>query len=78
MAGLGRVVVGYRENDRRRLRLIDTFGIAVTPVRKCAAGCGHLVYFTPSGIAACRDRDAEVICDECKQSLPRDAIILEL
>jgi hypothetical protein len=67
MAGLGRVVVGYRQNDRRRHQLLDQYGITSVAVRNCAADCGYPVYFFSGGIDAVRDRDAEVICDECRQ-----------
>lgn len=66
-SGLGRVVVGYRANDRRRLKLLDDYGITSVPVRKCMAGCGYDVYFYSGGIDAVRERDAEVVCDECRQ-----------
>ena len=65
--GLGRVVVGYREGDRRRHQLQAQFGITSVMVRKCVAGCGYPVYFYSGGIQAVRDRDAEVVCDECRQ-----------
>lgn len=78
MSGLGRVVVGYRANDRRRLELIDRFGVAVVPVRNCVAGCGYPVYFTPSGIDAARTRDAEVICDQCYQAHKAEIQAVEL
>lgn len=67
MSGLGRLVVGYRKHDRRRLRLIDEHGVQSVAVRKCVAGCGYPVYFVQSGLDAARTRDAEVICDECYQ-----------
>lgn len=65
--GLGRIVVGYRANDRRRLKLLDEFGINSVPIRKCIAGCGYDVYFYSGGVDAVRERDAEVVCDECRQ-----------
>ena len=65
MSGLGRVVVGYRKHDRRRLRLIDEHGVHSVAVRNCAADCGYPVFFVASGLAAARDRDAEVVCQEC-------------
>jgi hypothetical protein len=64
--GIGRVVVGYRAHDRRRLRLQDDYGIQAVPVRRCMAGCGYLVYFYSGGIDAVKERDAEVVCAECK------------
>lgn len=65
--GIGRVVVGYRSHDRRRHYLLDTFGISSVPVRKCMAGCGYDVFFYSGGIDAVREKDAEVVCDECRQ-----------
>jgi hypothetical protein len=67
VSGIGRVVVGYRAHDRRRLRLLDEFGIHSVAIRKCMAGCGYEVYFFSGGVDAVRDRDAEVVCDECRQ-----------
>lgn len=67
MAGYGRVVVGYREHDRRRLLLLDKYGIQSVAIRKCMAGCGYPVYFFSGGVDAVRERDAEVVCDECRQ-----------
>jgi len=67
MAGLGRIVVGYRQNDRRVQRLRDEFGIEAVVVRNCYAGCGYPVWFFSGGIDAVRERDAEVVCDECRQ-----------
>lgn len=67
MPGIGRVVVGYRENDRRRLLLRDRYGIESVAIRKCMAGCGYPVYFFSGGVDAVRERDAEVVCDECRQ-----------
>ena len=67
MAGLGRVVVGYRGNDRRRLRLLDEHGLHSVAIRKCMAGCGYDVFFFSGGVDAVRDRDAEVVCTECKE-----------
>lgn len=65
--GLGRIVVGYRANDRRKLYLADTYGIQAVAIRKCVAGCGYDVYFYSGGVDAVRERDAEVVCDECRQ-----------
>ncbi len=67
MAGIERVVVGYRSHDRRKQRLLDQFGITTVATRKCMAGCGYVVYFFSGGIDAVRDRDAEVVCMECKE-----------
>lgn len=65
--GIGRLVVGYRKGDRRVHQLRDDFGIHAVAVRKCIAGCGYPVYFFSGGIDAVREKDAEVICDECRQ-----------
>lgn len=65
--GLGRIVVGYRHGSRRIKQLEDEYGLYAVAVRKCMAGCGYPVYFVPSGIDAVRERDAEVICEECKE-----------
>lgn len=67
MSGLGSVVVGYRPGDRRILALADRYGIHTVAVRKCVAGCGYPVRFYSGGVDAARDRDAEVVCDECRQ-----------
>jgi len=75
---LGRVLVGYRQTDRRRLKLLDDFGQGAVPVRKCAAGCGYDVYFSPSGITAMHDRDPEVLCAECASLYRRDLELVEL
>ncbi len=37
--GLGRIVVGYREGDRRMYKLRDQFGLEAVPVRRCMAPC---------------------------------------
>lgn len=66
MASLGRVVVGYRPGDRRIKRAEDQ-GHPVRVTTSCAAGCGYPVWYTPSGYDAARNRDAEVICDDCYQ-----------
>lgn len=65
MTALGRVLVGYRSDDRRRLRLLEEYGQAAVPVRRCAAGCGYDVYVNPSGLAAMHERDPEVLCEPC-------------
>lgn len=64
MASLGRVVVGYRPGDRR-IRRAEDQGEVVRETTRCAAGCGYPVYYTYSGYTAAKDRDAEVICDDC-------------
>ncbi len=75
MSGIGRIVVGHREGSRRVRELADLYGIHCVMVRKCMAGCGYPVYFASGGIDAVRERDAEVICEECKQLYYRDLII---
>lgn len=77
MAGLRAVIVGYRHNDRRRLRLAGETGLQSVPIRKCVAGCGFPVYFVPSGQTAFRERDPEVICTECYE-LHKDQVQAEL
>lgn len=67
MSGIERIVVGYREGSRKIQQLADQFGIHAVQVRKCYAGCGYPVYFCSGGIDAVRDRDAEVVCVECKE-----------
>lgn len=66
MASLGRVVVGWRPGDRAMQRAIDQ-GETVRETSRCAAGCGYPVFYAYSGYTAARDRDAEVICDDCYQ-----------
>ena len=75
---LGRVLVGYRENDRQRLRLLDEHGQHAVPIRRCAAGCGYNVYVNPSGMKAMEEKDPEVICDVCAQLYRRDLELVEL
>lgn len=67
MSGIDRIVVGYRPGSRRIQWLRDTYGIHAVAVRKCMAGCGYPVHFFSGGIDAVSDRDAEVICEECKE-----------
>lgn len=62
---LGRVVVGYRSNDRQRLRLIDEYGVHSVSVGRCIASCGYDVFFVQSGQDAVRFRDAQPICSVC-------------
>ncbi len=64
MAALDAVVVGYREHDRRRLRLIDEHGVAFVKVRDCVAGCGYPVYFNLSAMDKLGE-GAEVVCEQC-------------
>lgn len=77
MAGLRAVIVGYRQNDRRRLRLIDQEGIESVAIKACVAGCGYPVYFVKSGQDAYMSRDPEVICDPCYQQ-HKDQVQAEL
>lgn len=65
MAGYGRVVVGWRYNDRRRYRP-DEMGHLPRMAGPCI-GCGDPTYLLNSGIAAIREKDAEIICDLCYQ-----------
>lgn len=67
MAGIERIVVGYRPGDRKVQYLKDTFGLEAIEVRKCFAGCGYPVSFFSGGLDAVRDRDAEVVCTVCKE-----------
>lgn len=67
MSGIGRIVVGHREGSRKVQQLADLYGIHCVKVRKCMAGCGYPVYFASGGIDAVRERDAEVVCEECKE-----------
>lgn len=65
MAGLGAVVVGYREGNRQIQRLKDEHGLDAVECGKCIAGCNYPVYFVLSGRDAIRYRDAQIMCDEC-------------
>ena len=65
--GIGRIVVGYRPGSRRIQWLRDSYGIHSVAVRKCYAGCGYPVHFFSGGVDAVRERDAEVVCEECRQ-----------
>lgn len=67
MSGIGRIVVGYRPGNRKVQQLRDLYGLEVRQVRKCMAGCGYPVFFYSGGIDAVRERDAEVVCDVCKE-----------
>jgi hypothetical protein len=62
MAGYGRVVVGYRFNDRRRFTLANQEG-GMVEGGKCIS-CGAPTFFVRSGQDAVRYRDANVMCDE--------------
>lgn len=61
-----RYIVGYRPGSRRIHELEDRYGIHTVAVRACIAGCGYPVHFTTSGVQAIRERDPEVICEECR------------
>lgn len=61
------IVVGHREGSRRVRELADRYGIHCVMVRKCMAGCGYPVYFASGGVDAIREKDAEVVCTECKE-----------
>lgn len=61
------IVVGHREGSRKVQELADQHGIHCVKVRNCMAGCGYPVYFASGGIDAIREKDAEVLCTECKQ-----------
>lgn len=76
MAGLRAVVVGYRKDDRRRLRLVHEHGIASVPVKRCAS-CGYPTFFVASGQDAYMQRDPEVLCDPCYQR-HKDQVVAEL
>lgn len=66
MPPLDAVIVGYREHDRRRLRLVDDYGAGMVRVRKCAAGCGYPVWFHTSDSVMQKLNDgAEVVCEQC-------------
>lgn len=67
MTGLGRIVVGYRKGSRKIRQLSDLYGIECVETRQCMAGCGYPIFFASGGVDAVRDRDAEVICAECKE-----------
>lgn len=64
--GIGRIVVGYRPGDRRVQRNRDLFGLEPRVIRQCYAGCGYPVFFYSGGVDAVSERDAEVVCAECK------------
>lgn len=75
---LGRVLVGFREHDRRRLKLVDDYGIAYVAIRPCAAGCGYPVYVNASGLETMHERDPEVLCEECADLYRLDLERIEL
>ena len=59
------LLIGYRPGDRRIHEIVDKYGIRFLAVRKCIGGCGYPVHFNASGLATARDRDADVICENC-------------
>ncbi len=65
MAGYGRVVVGWRRDDRRRWRP-DELGLLPVPAGRCI-GCSAETFLMWSGVHSLRQRDAELICDNCYQ-----------
>lgn len=65
-SGIGRIVVGYRPGSRRIQLLRDRYGLEAVAVRKCYAGCGYPVHFYSGGVQAVTERDAEVVCQECR------------
>ncbi len=64
MAPLDAVIVGFREHDRRRLRIAAEYGVAYVRVRNCAADCGYPVYFNASALEKL-GQGAEVVCQDC-------------
>jgi hypothetical protein len=74
VAGLGRVIVGYREGDPVIGQLWEQHGRRALPHRKCIADCGATVYFVESGQDAIRSRDPEVICDKCHERYRGDIL----
>ena len=66
MPSIERIVVGHREGSRKIHELADLYGIHAVKVRRCYAGCGYPVYFASGGLDAVSERDAEVICTECR------------
>lgn len=65
VSGSGQLLVGYREHSRRRLELIDRFGVDSVAIKPCVADCGYPVFFVDSGVQTYRKRDPDVICEEC-------------
>jgi hypothetical protein len=66
VAGIERIVVGYRPGDRKVAYLKEHYGLETIAVRPCIAGCGYPVSFYSGGLDAVRERDAEVVCTVCK------------
>jgi hypothetical protein len=65
VAGYGRVVIGYRYDDRRRYTLANQEG-GMVEGGKCVA-CGAPTFYVRSGQDAIRNRDAAVMDDFCFQ-----------
>jgi len=78
VSGLGQVIVGYAQGDRRIGLLWEEHGRTALPHKGCA-NCGRMTYFVESGQDALRKRDPVAVCDDCWQ-LPdvRDAIYREI
>jgi hypothetical protein len=66
VSGLGAVVVGYRHDARRLVRLKELYGLQAIRVGRCIGACGYDVFFYSGGVDAVRERDAQVICEQCK------------
>jgi hypothetical protein len=64
MPGYGSLIVGYRQGDRRRLRIADEYGLDSTEVAGCVS-CGAPTFFVKSGQDAYRARDPVVACQAC-------------
>ena len=76
MAGLERVIVGYRKGDRRVYRLADEHGQHAVEVGKCVS-CGWPTMFVKSGQDAYMLRDPEILCEECYER-HHDDVMAEL
>ena len=74
MSGIGRIVVGYRPGDRRVNRNRELYGLEPRVIRSCMAGCGYPVFFYSGGVDAVSERDAEVVCSECRERYYPDLI----
>lgn len=66
MAGYGRVVIGWRFDDRRRYRP-DELGQPPVLAGRCI-GCSAPTFLMQSGVRSLRERDAALCCDNCYQS----------
>lgn len=65
MSGVGSVVVGYRREDRMKLRDLElNYGLRAFRAGKCI-NCRHEVCYVQSGADAIRNRDPQLICDVC-------------